>query len=116
MIGEAFGDPDQVAWLMGVENDFTIAYILIQPHGAVTPAPGGCLKIGGSQCAAKSAVTLHHSFWAVDGGGGTVNGENGYTLEGTPGQPDTGWSEQGDYRLVTSFWSGCWRIPAPSCR
>ena len=36
MISEAFGSPDQVAWLMGVENDFDIAYILIHPDGTVT--------------------------------------------------------------------------------
>ena len=36
MISEAFGSPDQVAWLMGVENDFDLAYILIHPDGTVT--------------------------------------------------------------------------------
>lgn len=47
--------------------------------------------------------SLH--FWTVDGGGGTVSGENGYTLTGTVGQPDTGWSEQDEYRLVAGFWA-----------
>jgi hypothetical protein len=36
MISEAYGSPDQVTWLMGVENDYDIAYILIDPDGTVT--------------------------------------------------------------------------------
>jgi hypothetical protein len=68
------------------------------------------LLAGSSRLAAASAeqdqqalYTLH--FWTVDGGGGAVSGENGYTLKGTVGQPDTGWSEQDDYQLVTGFWA-----------
>ncbi|NLF01768.1 MAG: hypothetical protein GX601_12405 [Anaerolineales bacterium] len=35
VIGEAFGSPNQVAWLSAVENDHVIAYIGIDPSGNV---------------------------------------------------------------------------------
>ena len=68
------------------------------------------LLAGSSRLAAASAqpnpqslYTIH--FWTVDGGGGAVSSENGYTLKGTVGQPDTGWSEHGEYQLVAGFWA-----------
>jgi hypothetical protein len=47
------------------------------------------------------------SWWTVDGGGGTSTGSNGYTLNGTIGQPDAGTlSSGGVYTLTGGFWHG----------
>ncbi len=46
------------------------------------------------------------TWWTVDGGGGTLQGE-GYTLMGTVGQPDPAPALTGGaYRLVGGFWPG----------
>jgi hypothetical protein len=46
------------------------------------------------------------SWWTVDGGGGTSSA-NGYTLNGTLGQPDAGTvSSGGGYTLAGGFWHG----------
>jgi len=46
------------------------------------------------------------SWWTVDGGGGTSSG-NGYTLNGTIGQPDAGTlASGGGYTLAGGFWHG----------
>ena len=46
------------------------------------------------------------SWWTVDGGGGTSSG-NGYTLNGTLGQPDAGTlASGGEYTLAGGFWHG----------
>ena len=46
------------------------------------------------------------SWWTVDGGGGTSSG-NGYTLNGTLGQPDAGTvATGGGYTLAGGFWHG----------
>jgi len=46
------------------------------------------------------------SWWTVDGGGGTSSG-NGYTLNGTLGQPDAGTvASGGGYTLAGGFWHG----------
>ena len=46
------------------------------------------------------------SWWTVDSGGGTSSG-NGYTLNGTLGQPDAGTlARGGGYTLVGGFWHG----------
>ncbi len=45
------------------------------------------------------------SWWTVDGGGGTLNGD-GYTLGGTAGQPDAGVLEGRGYTLNGGFWGG----------
>lgn len=44
-------------------------------------------------------------WWTIDGGGGFSQSADGqYTLQGTIGQPDTGLSSGGDYRLEGGFW------------
>jgi len=46
------------------------------------------------------------NWWTVDGGGGTSSG-NGYTLNGTLGQPDAGTIASGNgYTLAGGFWHG----------
>jgi len=46
------------------------------------------------------------NWWTVDGGGGISNG-NGYTLNGTLGQPDAGTAARGGgYTLAGGFWHG----------
>jgi hypothetical protein len=45
-------------------------------------------------------------IWStIDGGGGTSAGGQ-YVLTGTIGQPDTGYSEGGQYELLGGFWPG----------
>ena len=46
------------------------------------------------------------SWWTVDGGGGTSSG-NGYTLNGSLGQPEAGTiASGGGYTLAGGFWHG----------
>lgn len=45
------------------------------------------------------------SWYTVDGGGGTSSG-GPYTLTGTIGQLDAGWSIGGNYELLGGFWPG----------
>ena len=55
---------------------------------------------------ALAAGSYDLSWWTVDGGGGTSNG-NGYTLNGTLGQPDAGTiASGGGYTLAGGFWHG----------
>jgi hypothetical protein len=51
------------------------------------------------------------SWYTIDGGGGTSSG-GPYTLTGTIGQPDAGWSIGGIYELLGGFWLGG---PLPEC-
>jgi hypothetical protein len=45
--------------------------------------------------------------WTIDGGGGVSQSSGGeYTLQGTIGQADTGYSQGGDYGLEGGFWAG----------
>ncbi|MHC4556598.1 MAG: hypothetical protein ACYTFW_13470 [Planctomycetota bacterium] len=44
-------------------------------------------------------------WYTIDGGGGTSSGGQ-YTLTGTIGQPDAGWSIGGIYELLGGFWLG----------
>ena len=47
------------------------------------------------------------SWWTVDGGSGGIGSPDGYTLEGTIGQPDAGPAlAGGDYTLIGGFWGG----------
>jgi len=56
--------------------------------------------------AALAAGSYDLSWWTVDGGGGTSRG-NGYTLNGTLGQPDAGTlTSGGGYTLAGGFWHG----------
>jgi hypothetical protein len=50
-------------------------------------------------------------WYTIDGGGGTSTG-GPYTLTGTIGQPDAGWSIGGIYELLGGFWLGG---PLPEC-
>lgn len=55
---------------------------------------------------ALAAGSYDLSWWTVDGGGGTSTG-NGYTLNGTLGQPDAGTvASGGGYTLAGGFWHG----------
>jgi hypothetical protein len=55
---------------------------------------------------ALAAGSYDLSWWTVDGGGGSSMG-NGYTLNGTLGQPDAGTlSSGGGYILTGGFWDG----------
>jgi hypothetical protein len=56
--------------------------------------------------AALAAGSYDLSWWTVDSGGGTSSG-NGYTLNGTLGQPDAGTlASGGGYTLAGGFWHG----------
>ena len=46
------------------------------------------------------------SWWTVDGGGGSLSIEGGYSLSGSLGQPDAGALTSDDYVLSGGFWSG----------
>ena len=46
------------------------------------------------------------SWWTVDGGGGSLGSEDGYSLNGSLGQPDTGALAGNDYTLSGGFWGG----------
>ena len=46
------------------------------------------------------------SWWTVDGGGGSLNIDGGYSLNGSLGQPDAGALAGNDYVLSGGFW-GC---------
>ena len=48
-------------------------------------------------------------WYTIDGGGGTSTG-GPYTLTGTIGQADAGWSSGGNYELLGGFWPG-----GPAC-
>jgi hypothetical protein len=55
---------------------------------------------------ALAAGSYDLSWWTVDGGGGSSMG-NGYTLNGTLGQPDAGTiSSGGGYTVGGGFWHG----------
>jgi hypothetical protein len=61
---------------------------------------------------ALAAVSYDLSWWTVDGGGGTSSG-NGYTLNGSLGQPDAGTvASGGGYTLAGGFWHGGVATPA----
>jgi hypothetical protein len=45
-------------------------------------------------------------WWTVDGGGGAMENESGYSLVGTAGQPDPGVLTGGGYSLGGGFWRG----------
>lgn len=55
---------------------------------------------------ALAAGSYDLSWWTMDGGGGTSS-RNGYTLNGTLGQPDAGaLASGGGYTLAGGFWHG----------
>ena len=53
----------------------------------------------------KAAETYKISRYTIDGGGGRSS-SGAYVLEGTIGQPDTGWSIGGEYELFGGFLPG----------
>ena len=46
------------------------------------------------------------SWWTVDGGGGVLSIEDGYSLSGSIGQPDAAALANDDYVLSGGFWAG----------
>jgi len=46
------------------------------------------------------------SWWTVDGGGGALSIEGGYSLSGSVGQPDAVVWAGGGYALAGGFWGG----------
>jgi hypothetical protein len=46
------------------------------------------------------------SWWTVDGGGGVLSIDGGYSLNGSIGQPDPGVLADGGYSLDGGFWGG----------
>jgi hypothetical protein len=46
------------------------------------------------------------SWWTVDGGGGSLSIDGGYSLNGSLGQPDAGALASNDYMLSGGFWGG----------
>lgn len=53
---------------------------------------------------AQSGGGFDLSWWTVDGGGGRLTGD-GFTLEGSVGQPDAGPLQGGGYVLYGGFWN-----------
>lgn len=63
--------------------------------------------LGTPAVAQQPQQTYTLDWWTVDGGGATFTGGNGYTLNGTVGQPDAGVLSGGDgYTLGGGFWKG----------
>ncbi|MHC4559481.1 MAG: hypothetical protein ACYS80_19480 [Planctomycetota bacterium] len=62
-------------------------------------------------CISKADGPYEITWYTIDGGGGTSTGGQ-YTLTGTIGQPDAGWSIGGIYELLGGFWLGG---PLPEC-
>jgi hypothetical protein len=46
------------------------------------------------------------SRWTVDGGGGALSIDGGYSLSSTAGQPEVGLLTDGGYTLSGGFWGG----------
>ena len=58
-----------------------------------------------STVTAQSCGQYELSWSTIDGGGGTSSGGQ-YTVMGTIGQPDAGYSDGGGYELLGGFWAG----------
>ncbi len=64
----------------------------------------------------SSSQSYDLSWWTVDGGGGTLHAQGGYSLSGTVGQADAGLLEGSGYALSDGFWAGgaqIWRTYLP---
>lgn len=76
--------------------DFTLGLVLVLL----------LVLLGLSGLAQAQSGSYDLSWWTVDGGGGTSSG-NGYSLNGTLGQPDAGAvASGGGYTLAGGFWHG----------
>jgi hypothetical protein len=62
--------------------------------------------LGGVQANAQSGSGYDLSWWTVDGGGTTSNGDSGYSLGSTTGQPDASVWQGDGYTLAGGFWGG----------
>ncbi|MCP4548610.1 MAG: hypothetical protein GY835_19310 [bacterium] len=62
--------------------------------------------IGPAAANAQSGGNYDLSWWAVDGGGNTLNTGGAYSLGGAAGQPDAGTWEGNGYTLAGGFWGG----------
>jgi hypothetical protein len=54
----------------------------------------------------SSLGTYDLSWWTVDGGGGALSIDGGYSLSSTAGQPEVGLLSDGGYTLSGGFWGG----------
>ena len=73
---------------------------------------GGLLFTSTALTARSPGYSL--SWWTVDGGGGTLAIEGGYSLSGTAGQPDAGVLAGNNYTLSGGFWVGAiYRVYLP---
>ena len=54
----------------------------------------------------ESSASYDLSWWTADGGGGHSEGQGGFMLDGTAGQPDADVLEGDDYSLSGGFWAG----------
>ena len=50
--------------------------------------------------------TYDLSWWTVDGGGGVLSIEGGYSLNSTAGQAEVGLLADSGYTLSSGFWAG----------
>ena len=68
------------------------------------------LLLGGllltTAAATSSSQGYDLSWWTVDGGGGVLGSEGGYSLRGTIGQSDAGLLAGSNYTLSGGFWGG----------
>jgi hypothetical protein len=73
---------------------------------------GGLLFASTALTASSPGYDL--SWWTVDGGGGTLAIEGGYSLSGAAGQPDAGVLVGNSYTLSGGFWvGGIYRVYLP---
>jgi hypothetical protein len=56
-------------------------------------------------CCATVSADYKIDWYTINGGGGTMTGGQ-YKLTGTIGQPDAGYSAQGDIEVLGGFWPG----------
>ena len=73
----------------------------------------GVLVLGLASVVLAAPQAFDLSWWTVDGGGGTSEGET-YALEGTIGQADAGYEMTGGaYTLAGGFWGAGGVAPTP---
>ena len=63
------------------------------------------MVVGAYSAETFAAGPYQISWYTIDGGGGTSTG-GPYTLTGTIGQPDAGYSNSDKYELLGGFWPG----------
>ena len=65
----------------------------------------GLFLVGAVLVSAAPLAGYTIDWWTVDGGGG-ASSAGSYSLSGTLGQPDAGFSSGGGYTLSGGFWGG----------